>query len=90
MILFKYHSTLSGHCQVNYTTKNPKNQTVYYSLVNQGKLHGGILFYRCSRDWEPDHTCTIPDYGLPKSKGTQSIDKEVNTWLKENSLIFKG
>lgn len=77
----KYHSTNNGFCRVNYIWKNKKGQKIYY-CIQPGNFRNDYRVYECSQDGEPSHEVNIPLTKFPLSPGTESMDLEVNNWLK--------
>jgi hypothetical protein len=56
---FKIHSIDNGFCRVNYKGKTRVEGTRCYCLQDEGKNYGGVILYRCSRDWEPNYPITL-------------------------------
>jgi hypothetical protein len=78
----KIHSIDNGFCRVNYSTKNPAGETVFYCLQDEGARYGGVCCYRSTKELEPDY----PVYFLLNHKfevptGDSAIEITVRKFL---------
>ena len=62
MIKFKYKGIDEGFSRVYYVSRF-KDSLLNYCFQDEGE-HGGIVFYRCTRDGEPSHPVSFTNKSL--------------------------
>jgi hypothetical protein len=85
MKTFKIHSIDNGFCRVNYKAVNYKGETIFYCLQDEGKLWGGVICYRCSKDFEPDYQMRYPRDQFEVPTGDSAIEIAVREYLTKES-----
>lgn len=78
---FTIYSIDNGFCRINYKAKNSNNQTVYYCLQDEGKAFGGVVCYRCSKDFEPNYPIRYAKSRFEIPSGDSDIEKVVREYL---------
>ena len=81
--IMKLHSIDNGFCHVMYI-----HNKRLYCLQDEGR-HGGVEFYTCSRDSEPDSPISTNGYvfELPPEHGSaDSIENTVRASLLTNNI----
>jgi hypothetical protein len=84
--MMNLHSIDSGYCRVMY-----KYNKRLYCLQDEGRS-GGVVFYTCSRDGEPDSPISTNGYvfDLPPEHGPEdSIENTVRSFLLRNNLTLE-
>lgn len=81
----------SGHCQINYFSRNDKGQVLRYCLQQN---FNEIRLMRCSDDWEvdfePSYEIWVPNFlTFEKPVGDSKLEKMVVKWIeeRENEII---
>ena len=80
---FKIHSIDNGYCRVNYSAVNEDGETIYYCLQDEGLAYGGIICYRCSKDFEPDYLMRYHPSRFEVPTGNSTIEIAVRNYLQE-------
>jgi len=78
---FTIHSIDNGFCRVNYKAKNCAGETVFYCLQDEGKNYGGVVCYRCSRDFEPNYSIKYNRNRFEVPTGNSDIEIVVREYL---------
>lgn len=86
----RIHSVDEGNCRVYYKTKNEKQETLLYCLMQKDNK-GTVGCYRCSQDGEPDYELTLGDlknkvFHFPpwdRQTGPSELVINVNKFIKE-------
>lgn len=78
-----YHGTNNGFCRVYYRNADKKDKTLYAFQLEDFR-NNLFRLYVCSRDGEPSFEKYRWNCDVQLSKGEESTDIELNTFLKEH------
>ena len=85
---FRIHSIDNGFCRVNYVAKNAQGHLVYYCLQDEGANYGGVVCYRCCKEFEPSYRMDYQRKLFEVPTGDSSIESIVREYLtKEGSCL---
>lgn len=78
----------TGFCRIIYKSRNHKNELLTYCLQEDW---GGVKFYRCSKDGEPDYEIKLTKtfVKFERTQGNSSLEIAVNKWIDEYENSFK-
>lgn len=86
----------TGHCQINYWTRNEAGQKIFYCLQDQGDKYGGVRLMRATVEYEPSHEVTIsgkisfenPFKLNQNSEYSEKLKKLCFDWIEKNGEIL--
>ena len=79
---FTIESIDNGYCRVNYKATNSEGQVVFYCLQDEGDRYGGVICYRCSDGFEPQHEIRYKRSMFEVPTGYSDIEIIVRNYLK--------
>jgi hypothetical protein len=80
---FRLHSIDSGFCRIYFTTYGDHDQPLYYCAQDEGDRFGGVRFYRCSEDGEPEYEVTPKDWcAVEVPKGDSELELRVKSFIE--------
>lgn len=85
---FKIDYIEDGYCRINYKRKVGEN-ILNYCLQDEGQGYGGVLLYRCSKDYEPSNCVLIPkhlnaEFEIPI--GSTDLEKKIAAFITERKF----